>query len=79
MIEKSKLISEVAKKCKISFEKATIAYDCILKQTPSFRKHKLKSGVTTKQVAVRVASKPKVKTVKLTKTCLLYTSPSPRD
>lgn len=65
MIEKQKLIAQVSKKAKISIQKATKAYECILKENPSFRKQSAKTVKAIEQVAVAVPGKTRVKSVKV--------------
>jgi len=64
-IAKDKLIAKVSKQAGISLAKAKAAYECILKENPSFRKQALKTVQAKKEVAVKIASKPKIKTVKV--------------
>ncbi|MFK7809354.1 MAG: hypothetical protein AB8F74_16230 [Saprospiraceae bacterium] len=66
-MEKSKLISKVAKAAKISEAKATIAYETIFKEGKGWRKQALKTVKMKDQVAVAVKGKQTVKKVQLKK------------
>lgn len=65
MIEKSKLISKISQKAKITSAKAKIAYECVLKESPAFRNQSIKKVQVKKEVLVKVAGKTKVEKVKL--------------
>jgi len=66
-MEKNKLIAKISKQAKISTQKAKIAYECVLKESPAFRKQSLKTVKAVKEKAVKVAGKVQVKKVQLTK------------
>jgi len=65
LVSKSELITVIAKKAGISKKKALIAYECILAETPSFRKQALKTVSAKKEVLVKVAGKTVIKKVQL--------------
>ncbi len=67
LISKSALIDQIAKKAKITANKAQIAYETVLLQSPAFRQQLVKTVKAKEQVAVKVPGKTTVKKVNLTK------------
>lgn len=67
LISKSALINQIAKKAKITANKAQIAYETILLQSPAFRQQLVKTVQAKEQVVVKVPGKTTVKKVNLTK------------
>jgi len=65
LISKENLIKQIAKKAAISADKAKKAYECVLNESPAFRKQALKTVSVKDQVAVKVAGKQTVKKVQL--------------
>ncbi len=53
-MEKSKLIAKISRQAKIPKSKATIAYECVLKESPAFRKQTAKVKEVIKEVPVKV-------------------------
>ncbi len=66
LIKKEALIAKIAKVAGISNAKATKAYECVLKESPSFRKQSIKTVKAKDQVAV-VKSQVKIKKVEVIK------------
>ncbi len=67
LISKSALINQIAKNAKITANKAQIAYETVLLQSPAFRQQLVKTVNAKEQVAVKVPGKTTVKKVNLTK------------
>ena len=67
LITKEKLIAQIAKKAKIANEKAAIAYETILRESPAFRQQAIKTVTAKKEVAVKVPGKIQVKKVSVVK------------
>ena len=67
VISKEALIAEIAQKAGISLEKATIAYETVLLESPAFRKQELKTVELKTEKTVNVPGKAKIKKVKLKK------------
>ena len=55
-MEKSKLITKISTQAKIPKSKATIAYECVLKESPAFRKQTAKVVEVVKEVPVKVVN-----------------------
>ena len=66
LIKKEALISKIAKVAGISNAKATKAYECVLKESPAFRKQSIKTVKSKDQVPV-VTNKTKIKKVEVIK------------
>ena len=64
-IKKDTLISQIAENAKISSAKATIAYETVLLESPSFRKQSVKTVKTNTQKVVRVPGKTEIKEINL--------------
>lgn len=67
IISKEALIAEIAQKAGISLDKATLAYETVLLESPAFRKQELKTVELKTEKAVSVPGKAKIKKVKLKK------------